>query len=75
MNIRALVLHFKCNLYFLSYVEKSQTLMEQRNEGFVTSAAQSQSKVLAIEQEKVQSQGFLSFDKNYVHAALWGLRN
>ena len=31
--------------------------MEQRNEGFVTSAAQSQSKVLAIEQEKVWSEG------------------
>ena len=28
--------------------------MEQRSEGFVTSAAQSQSKVLAIEQEKVK---------------------
>ena len=27
--------------------------MEQRNEGFVTTAAQSQSRVLAIEQEKV----------------------
>ena len=27
--------------------------MEQRNEGFVSTAAQSQSKVLAIEQEKV----------------------
>lgn len=35
------------------YVEKSQSLLEQRNEGFITSASQSQAKVLALEQEKV----------------------
>lgn len=37
----------------LRYVEKSQSLLEQRNEGFITSASQSQAKVLALEQEKV----------------------
>ncbi|XP_061184098.1 FK506-binding protein 15-like [Saccostrea echinata] len=35
------------------YVEKSQSLLEQRNEGFISSASQSQAKVLALEQEKV----------------------
>lgn len=35
------------------YVEKSQSLLEQRNEGFITTASQSQAKVLALEQEKV----------------------
>ncbi|XP_048777853.1 FK506-binding protein 15-like isoform X2 [Ostrea edulis] len=35
------------------YVEKSQNLLEQRNEGFITTASQSQAKVLALEQEKV----------------------
>ena len=38
---------------FYSYVEKSQVLMEQRNEGLLSSANQSQNKVLALEQEKV----------------------
>ncbi|CAG2236491.1 unnamed protein product [Mytilus edulis] len=36
------------------FVEKSQTLIEQRNEGFISTASQSQSRVLALEQEKVQ---------------------
>ena len=36
------------------YVEKSQTLLEQRNEGFLSTANQSQSRVLALEQEKVK---------------------
>lgn len=34
-------------------MEKSQSLLEQRNEGFITTASQSQAKVLALEQEKV----------------------
>ncbi|CAC5419243.1 unnamed protein product [Mytilus coruscus] len=36
------------------FVEKSQTLIEQRNEGFISTASQSQARVLALEQEKVQ---------------------
>ncbi|XP_060074716.1 FK506-binding protein 15-like isoform X2 [Ylistrum balloti] len=36
------------------FVEKSQTLLEQRNEGFKVTATTSQAKVLALEQEKVQ---------------------
>lgn len=36
------------------YVEKSQTILEQRNEGFLSTANQSQARVLALEQEKVQ---------------------
>ncbi|OWF43709.1 FK506-binding protein 15-like [Mizuhopecten yessoensis] len=36
------------------FVEKSQTLLEQRNEGFKTTATTSQAKVLSLEQEKVQ---------------------
>lgn len=36
------------------FVEKSQTLLEQRNEGFKATATTSQAKVLALEQEKVQ---------------------
>ncbi|BFZ20600.1 hypothetical protein BsWGS_23638 [Bradybaena similaris] len=36
------------------YVEQSQSLLEQRNEGYKSSATQSQARVLALEQEKVQ---------------------
>ncbi|XP_052092895.1 FK506-binding protein 15-like isoform X4 [Mytilus californianus] len=36
------------------FVEKSQTLIEQRNEGFISTASQSQARVLSLEQEKVQ---------------------
>ncbi|XP_053379992.1 FK506-binding protein 15-like isoform X2 [Mercenaria mercenaria] len=37
-----------------SFVEKSQVLMEQRNEGLLSSANQTQHKVLSLEQEKVE---------------------
>ena len=43
-------------LYMLvcfSYVEKSQVLMEQRNEGLLSSANQNQNRVLSLEQDKV----------------------
>ena len=36
-----------------SFVEKSQVLMEQRNEGLLSSANQTQHRVLSLEQEKV----------------------
>ncbi|KAK7505089.1 hypothetical protein BaRGS_00003659, partial [Batillaria attramentaria] len=36
------------------YVEKSNTLLEERNEGYKLTANQSQSRILALEQEKVQ---------------------
>ncbi|XP_052221939.1 FK506-binding protein 15-like isoform X2 [Dreissena polymorpha] len=36
-----------------SFVEKSQVLMEQRNEGLFSSANQSQNRVLSLEQDKV----------------------
>ena len=35
------------------YVEQSQNLLEQRNEGYKSTASQSQARVLALEQEKV----------------------
>ncbi|XP_060552351.1 FK506-binding protein 15-like [Ruditapes philippinarum] len=37
-----------------SFVEKSQVLMEQRNEGLLSSANQTQHRVLSLEQEKVE---------------------
>ena len=37
------------------YVEQSNTLLEQRNDSFKTTATQSQSRILALEQEKVSS--------------------
>ncbi|KAL5012698.1 hypothetical protein ScPMuIL_011249 [Solemya velum] len=37
------------------YVEKSQTLLEERNEGFKNTANQSQAKVLSLEQEKQET--------------------
>ncbi|XP_013394043.1 FK506-binding protein 15-like [Lingula anatina] len=37
-----------------SFVEQSNVMLEQRNDTFKTTAAQSQSRVLALEQEKVQ---------------------
>lgn len=46
-------LELHVDIYLQRYVEKSQSLLEQRNEGFITSASQSQAKVLALEQEKV----------------------
>ena len=36
------------------YVEKSNTLLEERNEGYKLTANQSQSRILALEQEKVR---------------------
>jgi len=45
-----------CRVVF-SFVEKSQVLMEQRNEGLLSSANQTQSRVLALEQEKVGGTG------------------
>ena len=35
------------------YVEKSNSLLEERNEGYKLTANQSQSRILALEQEKV----------------------
>lgn len=40
-------------IYISSFVEKSQVLMEQRNEGLLSSANQNQTRVLSLEQEKV----------------------
>ncbi|KAK3602380.1 hypothetical protein CHS0354_011215 [Potamilus streckersoni] len=37
-----------------SYVEKSHLMLEERNEGFKTTAHQSQARLLQLEQEKVQ---------------------
>ena len=43
-------------LYFCSrFAEQSNTLLEQRNEGYKFSADQSQAKVLSLEQEKVST--------------------
>ena len=38
---------------FYRYVEKSNSLLEERNEGYKLTANQSQSRILALEQEKV----------------------
>lgn len=42
----------RLNFYF-SFVEESQVLMAQRNEGLLSSANQNQNRVLTLEQDKV----------------------
>ena len=49
----ALIGTFLYMLVCFSYVEKSQVLMEQRNEGLLSSANQNQNRVLSLEQDKV----------------------
>ena len=42
-----------CCLLWISFVEQSNAILEQRNESFKMTAAQAQAKVLQLEQEKV----------------------
>ena len=42
-----------CMFFCVRYVEQSNTLLEQRNDSFKMTATQSQSRILALEQEKV----------------------